>query len=128
MTIPLLTPNVRTFDPGNWPIRAYNAQNGTEIRILYGNQRYNLSIGLVYSNITDAQTELFLADYLSKNGTFETFELTVAEATAIFNGWAGTPVALRAPAGVEWRYSAPPKVESVVPGVSTITIALKGVI
>ena len=128
MAFPTLIPNSRQFDPGNWPVKSYNAQNGTEIRLLYGNTRFNLQIGLTYSNISDADTERFLVHYLGQNGTFKAFNFTTAEATAIFGGWKGTPVALLAPAGVEWRYEGPPKIDGVVPGISTVSIVLKGVI
>jgi hypothetical protein len=128
MTLPLLTPSSRQFDPGNWPVRTYNSQNGSEIRLLYGSQRFNLTLNLTYNNIADSDAELFLDDYISKNGTYKAFTLTTAEANALFNGWAGAPTALREPAGVEWRYDEPPKIESVIPGVSTVQIVLRGVI
>ena len=128
MTLPLLTPSSRQFDPGNWPVRTYNAQNGSEIRLLYGSQRYNLMLNLTYQNIADSDAELFLADYYSKNGTYQSFTLTSAESIAMFRGWQGTPAALLRPEGVEWRYDEPPKIESVFPGVSTVQIVLRGVI
>jgi hypothetical protein len=128
MAFPTLIPSTRSFDPGNWPVKSYNAQNGTEIRLLYGNTRFNLQIALTYSNISDTDAETFLVHYINQTGTFKAFNLTTEEATAIFGGWNGTPVALREPAGVEWRYNTPPKIEAVVPGVSTVSIVLKGVI
>lgn len=128
MAFPTRIPSSRQFDPGNWPVKSYNAQNGTEIRLLYGSQRFNLQINLSYTNVPDADAEAFLTHYLGQNGTFRAFNFTTEEATAIFGGWQGTPVALLAPAGVEWRYNGPPKIDSVVPGVSTVSVVLKGVI
>ena len=128
MAFPTLIPNSRQFDPGNWPVKSYNAQNGTEIRLLYGSQRFNLQINLSYTNIADADAEAFLAHYIEQNGTFRAFNFTTEEATAIFGGWKGTPAALLAPAGVEWRYDAPPKIDSVVPGISSVSVSLRGVI
>ena len=128
MAFPTLIPNTRSFDPGNWPVKSYNAQNGTEIRLLYGNTRFNLQITLTYSNISDTEAETFLVHYLGQTGTFKAFNFTTAEAAAVFGGWSGTPAALREPAGVEWRYEGPPKIDAMVPGVSTVSIVLKGVI
>jgi hypothetical protein len=128
MSFPTLIPNSRNFDPGNWPVKSYNAQNGTEIRLLYGNTRFNLQLGLTYSNISDQQAEAFLTHYINQTGTFKAFNFTTEEAAAVFGGWSGTPAALREPAGVEWRYEGPPKIEAVVPGVSTVSVILKGVI
>jgi len=128
MTLPLLTPSSRQYDPGDWPVRTYNAQNGSEVRLLYGSQRFGLTLTLTFSNISDSDAELFLDDYLSKNGTYRAFTFTTDETNALFNGWKGTPVALTPPEGVEWRYDGPPKIESVVPGVSTVQIVFRGVI
>ena len=52
MAYPDIRPTSRSFDPGNWPVRSYNAQNGAEVRLLYGSQRYNLKLQLSYQNIT----------------------------------------------------------------------------
>ena len=38
MAYPDIRPSSRQFDPGNWPVRTYNAQNGAEVRLLYGKQ------------------------------------------------------------------------------------------
>ena len=128
MAFPTLIPSSRQFDPGNWPVKSYNAQNGTEIRLLYGSQRFNLQINLSYTHVPDVDAEAFLAHYFGQNGTFRAFNFTTAEATAIFGGWKGTPAALLAPAGVEWRYDAPPKIDAVVPGISSVSVSLRGVI
>jgi len=128
MAFSTLVPSSRQYSPGNWPVKTYNSQSGTEVRILFGSLQFNLQINLTYSNIPDAEAESFLGHYLSKNGTYQAFNLTTAEANAIFGGWAGTPAALREPTGVEWRYEKPPNIESVVPGVSTVSVTLRGVI
>ena len=48
MAYPDIRPTSRSFDPGNWPVRT-NAQNGAEVRLLYGSQRYN-KLQLSYQN------------------------------------------------------------------------------
>ena len=49
--------------PGDLPIKTYNAQNGTEVRIVYGSKRINRKLQLVYANIPDGDAEDFMTHY-----------------------------------------------------------------
>lgn len=120
MAFPSLTPTSREFAPGDWPIKRFNSQSGSEIRILYGNQRTNAKLGLGYDNITDSEAQQFLADYDAQFGTLRTFDLPVEVVT-------GTSVAMQAPAGTKWRYETEPQVRSVRPGISSVTVNLVAV-
>ena len=51
MAFPTLKPTSREFNPGDWPIKRYNAQSGAEVRILYGNRRTNATLSLSYDKI-----------------------------------------------------------------------------
>jgi len=130
MTIdyPDIRPTSRNFDPGNWPVRTYNAQNGAEVRILYGSQKYNLKLQLSYQNITDANAEAFLDHFNDRKGTYSTFTITSDVRVAALSGWSGNKNALSPPTGVNWRYAKPPEVVSVRPGISTVNVFLVGVI
>jgi len=128
MAYPDIRPTSRNFDPGNWPVRTYNAQNGTEVRLLYGSKRYNLKLQLSYQNITDANAELFLDHFKEVYGTYRTFDVTADNRTQTLAGWSGNNNALSPPTGVNWRYEQPPQVVSVRPGISTVNVSLVGVI
>ena len=128
MAYPDIRPTSRNFDPGDWPVRTYNAQNGSEVRILYGSQRYNLKLQLSYQNITDANAEMFLEHYKETFGTYKTFDVTAANRTETLAGWSGNNNALSPPLGVDWRYEKAPQVVSVRPGISTVNVSLVGVI
>jgi len=128
MPYPVLRPTSRSFDPGNWPVRTYNAQSGVEIRILYGSKRYNVRLELTYANIPDASAAQFLTHFDETTGTFSTFTLSTSARTAIYDGWRGSAAAINLPSGVNWRYESAPRVESVRPGISTVTVSLVGVI
>ena len=128
MAYPDIRPSSRQFDPGNWPVRTYNAQNGAEVRLLYGSKRYNLRLQLTYENITDANAESFLTHYQEVFGTYKTFDVTAANRTETLAGWSGNRNALSPPVGVNWRYEQPPQLVSVRPGISTVTVSLIGVI
>ena len=120
MTFPSLTPTSREFAPGDWPIKRFSSQSGSEIRILYGNQRTNAKLGLGYDNISDTEAQQFLTDYDAQLGTLRTFDLPTEVA-------AGTSVAMGAPAGTKWCYESEPRVRSVRPGISSVTVSLVAV-
>jgi len=122
-TFPTLKPSSRSFESGDYPVKAYQAQNGAERRILYGNKRVGMKMQLVYQNITDAEAEQFLDHFDHTQGTFDQFTINT-EAKA---GWAGNLDAIGAVEhGSEWRYANSPQLQSVYPGISTITINLIG--
>ena len=128
MPFPVLRPSERTFDPGDYPVRKYNSQNGAEVRILYGSLRYNLKLSLGYKNIPDVDADKFLVHFDETKGTFSTFDFTPDARVAIFSGWLGDAGSLRPPTAVDWRYEKAPQVVAVRPGISSVTISLVGVI
>ena len=123
---PTLKPTARTFESGDFPVKVYKAQNGSEHRILYGSRRTNMRLSLTVANITDAEAEQILDHYDQVQGTFGTVILQMKDAKA---GWAGNKDALGAGAhGNSFRYENPPQLTSVRPGVSTVTVNFIGVI
>lgn len=120
MAFPSLVPTSRDFAPGDWPIKKFNSQSGSEIRILYGNQRSNAKLSFTYENISDTEAQQFLTDYDAQLGTLRTFNLPASVLV-------GTTVAMRAPDGTKWRYDAEPQVRSVRPGISSVTVSLVAV-
>lgn len=125
MAFPVLTPSARAFDSGDYPVKVYKAQNGSETRILYGDKRTNMKLQLTYSNISDANAELFIDHYDEMKGSFTTFVLNPSAK----NGWEGTAGAIGAQSqGNDYRYEGPPQVQQVRPGISTVTVSLIGVL
>ena len=80
-----LVPTARSFESGDFPVKTFKAQNGKETRILYGSNRTNMRLSLTYSNIPDADAELFLDHFHEVQGTFQTFGLGTADAAR--GGW-----------------------------------------
>ena len=79
---------------------------------------------MLVQNITDAQAELFLDHYHSMQGTFGQFAL-VDGANGMKAGWKGNGDAIGAEMwGSRWRYERAPQLQSVYPGVSTVTVNL----
>ena len=123
MTYPTLQPSARTYDPGNWPVKTYNSLSGAEIRIRYGDKRFNAKLTLQYQNIADTAADDFLAHFDSQYGTYKAFTLP----TEVLAGWTGSNYIPNASA-MKFRYGRAPTVVSVRPGVSTVSVELTGVI
>lgn len=124
MAYPTLRPSSRDFSPGDYPVKTVRAQSGAESRILYGSQRTGMQLQLAYSNITDAQAELFSAHYDEVKGSFQTFTLP----SAVRAGWAASSSAIDAVGGNAWRYDQPPSITNVKPGISSVQVKLVGVL
>ena len=126
MAFPNLKPTSRTFQPGDFPVKTFKSQNGTEIRFRYGNKCTDLKLSLSYANITDAQASDFLDFYLNTStGTFRTFSLS----SNTLSGWVGyLHFVDGATTGAQYRFEGPPQLTQVRPGISTVTVNLIGVV
>lgn len=134
-TFPSIVPTSRNYQPGDWPIKRFTSQNGSEVRILRGNSRLNSQLDLTYDNISDTYADQFLAHYREVQGTFRTWSLPAAGAGKTFTdaleGWGGSSIddgATTAPYGMAWRYAEPPQVTQVKKGISNVRIRLIGVL
>lgn len=121
-------PTSRSFDPGDWPVKRYTAENGAEIRILRGSKRTNATLELSYDNIPDTEAEKFLKHYRANQGTYGTWRFE-GDSTKPFKGFTGDITELEAePWKLAWRYDQPPVLTQIKAGVSSIKLTLKAVI
>ena len=121
MPFPELKPTTRSWDAGKFPIKSFRAQNGAELRILYGNRMATKKLQLTYENLLDTQTELFFDHYQEMKGELTQFELNETARS----GWTGKKETLGASYhGLQWRYAEPPQLTSVFKGRSTVTVNL----
>ena len=134
MAFPALVPSSRNFSPGDWPVKTFKSQDGSETRILYGTKRTGMQLALSYKNISDSNADSFLTHYYSDdvNGTYKTFGVST-QALAGYNDATATNSSgankLKASEyGNKWRYASPPKVTQVSPGISNVQVNLLGVI
>ena len=125
-TYPQLVPSSRSFDPGNFAVKSYNAQDGAEVRFIYGDKRVGMKLQLTYQNISDTDAEAFINHFHKMKGTFTQFLLGTGQ-TGAKKGWEADPNTLGAELwGCNWRYESPPQLQSIYPGVSTVTVNLIG--
>jgi hypothetical protein len=118
---PSIVPTSRSFEAGDWPIKRFASQNGSEVRILYGNRRIGHTLSLGYENINDATAQQFIQHYYEQKGTYQTFSFETTAST-IGQGWEGSSDFFNAGAGVKWRYAGPPTIQQVRPGISSVTV------
>ena len=123
LTFPTAKPSARNYEPGDWPVKTYNSMSGREIRIRYGDKRFNAKLSLEYQNIADTSADDFLAHYNQQFGTYKAFTLP----TEVLSGWSGTSY-VPTETTMKFRYSKAPTVVSVRPGVSKVSVELTGVI
>lgn len=124
MAFPTLQPTGRNFDPGDYPIKTFRSQSGSETRILYGSQRTNMTLELNYENITDANAALFITHFDEVKGTYQTFTVT----SAVQTGWNGSSTTLDVTGSNAWRYAEAPRITAVRPGLSSVQVKLVGVL
>lgn len=124
MDYPSVAPSSRQYTPGDWPVKAYSAMDGYEVRILFGDRRTGMKLRLDYKAIPDATAESFLQHYESVRGTFQAFRFPN---NAIEAGWSGTRAEVESGYN-DWRYEGPPQLEQLRPGVSSVTVNLVAVL
>jgi hypothetical protein len=124
MAFPSYAPSSRSFSAGDYAYKTFQSQSGKEVRILYGDKRTGMTLDLGYSNISDTKADDFIAHYDEVKGGFTAFTLPAAFRT----GWGGNTAAIDAATGNQWRYSDPPTITSVRPGISSVTVRLVGVL
>jgi len=125
MTFPTLVPTSRNFDPGNYAVKAFQAMNGVEHRLLYGSVRTQMTLQLQYENISDTDAASFMKHFDDMKGTFLGFALA-AKDTDVKGGYKGSTVFDLNANGGKWRYDAPPKLTSIRPGISSVSVTLRG--
>lgn len=124
---PNIPPSSRTFDMGDWPVKTFKAQNGAEIRVLYGSRRTNMVMNLEYRNINNTDAASLLQHYIDNTGTLNTFKLGPDEASGAKAGWNASDAIIGAgSAGNAWRYAEPPSVQTVKGGSNSYhTVSIK---
>ena len=128
-TFPSMKPSSRSFTMGDIPSTTYTSLSGVVFRRAYGNKQTGHTLNLTFKNIGDT-SELksgsgtaieIIQHYNGCSGTFESFTLP----DRLFDGM-GLEGLIQAPSDVKWRYAAAPSVQSVVSGVSTVSVRLIG--
>lgn len=124
MSYPTHAPSARSYDPGDWPVKAFKAMDGAEVRLMYGSRRSSATFSLSYQNLSDTEAQEFLEHFDQMLGTFTAFQLPAS----VLKGWGGTSAPFNPSSSLRFRYKEPPKLEAVKPGVSSVSVSLFGVL
>jgi len=128
VAFPAVSPTSRSYNPGEYPQTRFEAQNGAVTVVRFGNRRVNASLQLGFDNIPDDQAALILQNYEAVNRVWD--YVTFSGAT----GGLGASSALaqylmeQGGSGLRWRYESPPEVQSVVPGISSVSCSFVAVL
>jgi len=136
MDFPRYYPSRRSIDPGDYPVKKFRAQNGSELRILYGDKPTGIKLTLEYNGLDDKEAQDFRDHYYSKKGTFEAWHFNV-DNIEYRRGWEGYKngedgrvgnVLGVLELGNIWRWEKAPVITNVYPGVSNVSVSLIGVL
>ena len=130
---PPMKPSSRSFQMGELPVKTYRALSGVTVRRVFGNRQLGYTMTLEFKNIADAGGELLagagraidiIDHYNDAQTTAGFFDLP----DKVFAGM-GSDLESRTQqpySGIKWRYAEPPKIKSVIAGVSTVSVKLIG--
>ena len=117
-----LAPSSRSFKAGEYPQSVFEAQNGAKSIIRYGNKAVNATLTLGFTNISDLEADNIINNYINVNSDWDYVTFTASQGLqGIENDSLRNQVINGASSGLRWRYSAPPSVTSVQPGINNVT-------
>lgn len=132
---PHIVPTTRSFSMGDYPSKTYRSLSGAVFRRSFGNKQTGYTLDMTFKNIGDSEggtgqlrshsgtAQAILDHYEEADGTFDSFALP----DFVFRGMDDDLEAIiQKPSNISWRYAAPPKVQSVRPNMSTVTVRLVG--
>ena len=126
VSFPPLIPSGRRYSPGIYPQAEFVALNGATTTLRYGNRRFDAELDLTFQNISDAEATNILRLYEETMVADDWVTFTTSDGA----GGADEPLAdyIREVGGsnLRWRFNEPPSVDSVRPGLSTVSVRFIG--
>lgn len=130
-SFPAVKPTSRSYRPGKFPQIQFEALNGATTAIRYGQKAFNAQLTLTFANINDTDAAEIVNHYEERMATFSHVTFSSANGLAGLSSHEEVKYDLSAQireseSGLRWRYAEPPQVESVYPGISTVTCTFTG--
>ena len=126
---PTLKPTSRSYNPGRYPQTDFQAQNGAMTVVRFGNRRVESKLSLTFSNIPDADASAILANYEQVNGNWgSVFFLPFTVEAGISDTNLSQYMEEKNGSGLQYRYASPPNVQSVYPGISSVSCEFVGIL
>lgn len=119
---PELHPTARSYKAPTWPTSGTRSQSGVASKRLWGSLPTRAALALEFANIGDAETAQILDAYKKAKGPCD--DLNVP--SIVFSGMNEAVIAeIDADTNLWYFTEDPPQVQSVVRGVSTVTVNLQ---
>lgn len=126
---PNITPTGRSYSPGSYPETDFLALNGARSIVRFGAEQFGHRLELTFRNISDDQALQIVQHYTAVMSNYDNATFSIATS--------GSPMAGVGSSGLrqemsqqgtatKWRYSDPPTVQSVYPGVSNVSCRFTG--
>ena len=120
-SFPSVKPSSRSYNPGEYPQTKFEAQNGAKTIMRYGKNRVNATLTLGFSNISDADAALILANYENVNSDWDYVTFDRGYATSGVTDTSLLAYLKESGSSLKWRYSGPPSVTSSFKGKSNVS-------
>ena len=126
VAFPALVPTRRQYSPGMYPQQQFVALNGATTTLRYGNRRFDAELDLTFQNITDTQVATVLKLYEDTMVADDWVTFTTSNAAAGASSDLANYIREVGGSNLRWRFSEPPSVDSVRPGLSTVSVRFIG--
>ena len=118
---PAIKPTSRSYNPGTYPSTTFESLDGTKTHLRFGNRRVNATLTLGFSNISDADAALILANYENVNSDWDYVTFDRGYATSGVTDTNLLAYLKESGSSLKWRYSSPPNVTSSFKGKSNVS-------
>ena len=118
---PTVRPTSRSYNPGTYPSATFESLDGTKTHLRFGNKRVNATLTLGFSNITDADAALILANYEDVNSNWDYVTFSSANGTVGVDSTSLSNYLKESGSSLKWRYSGPPSITSTFKGMSNVS-------
>ena len=112
---PALRPVSRTYTPGEYPVKRFNAINGASATRLYGSKAFDAQMSLEFI-VDDAELISLTTSWNDSSGGFDRLELPAQ----VFSGMDSSVF----PEQLTWRWAEVPSVSSVRGELSRVSVKL----
>lgn len=123
-SFPSYAPSQRSFKPGTYPQRSYRSLAGVVVKRTFGNRLSQATLSLAFDNVADSVATSILNHYRTQTASNQRFKV----GTTTMGGMDANLIALAdgTADSLRWEYESPPEVQSIRPGVSSLTVSLLG--
>lgn len=116
-----IAPSSRSYKAGEYPQEIFESQNGSKTVIRYGNKAVNATLTLGFTNISDADALSIITNYKNVNSDWDNVVFETARGMQGIEDKDLRAEIYGDSEGTRWRYSAPPSITSVQPGINNVS-------